>query len=138
MTSPLILIVEEDGAERADLERLLRDLGQVESAASGPAALMRMGMTDYKCIVLASPIAVEFGGDESTTLIELLERMAPNLASRLIVITDLAEADVIRRARELGVHELFLRPFDAMMVRDRVAGCLSRGSTYPNGARTGA
>ncbi|HYR28815.1 MAG TPA: hypothetical protein VEU30_10140 [Thermoanaerobaculia bacterium] len=102
---------------------MLRGLGAVESVGSGRGALMRLGMTDFACMVIASPIPVEFGG-EPLTLIELLERLAPNLAERIVVITDESETEAIRRARELDVHEILLRPCDPAEVQGAVERCL--------------
>jgi len=127
---PSILIVARDGAECTAFEHLLRDLGTVESAGSGRAALMRLGMTDFACLVIASPVPVEFG-TEPLTLMELVERIAPNLASRVVIVTDEHEADVLERARDLGVHELLLRPLDPADLHDAVARCLRQQTVGP-------
>lgn len=123
LTAPPILIVAKDDAECFAIEQLLRGVGPIESACSGGAALMRLGMTDFGCMVIASPIPVDFG-TEPLTLMELLERLAPNLASRIIVVTDADEADVVERARDLGVHQLLLRPFEPDELRETVGRCL--------------
>lgn len=86
---------------------------------------MRLGMTDFACMVIASPVPVEFGS-EPLTLIELLERLAPNLAERIVVITDETETDAIRRARELDVQDILLRPLDPVALHDAVERCLRR------------
>lgn len=112
-----------DGAECLAFEHVLRDVGVVEGTGSGRPALMRLGMTDFACMVIASPVPVEFGS-EPLTLIELLERLAPNLAERIVVITDESETEAIRRARELDVHEILLRPFDPAELHDAVERCL--------------
>lgn len=125
--NPSILIVASDGAECLALEDVLRGLGAVESTGSGRAALMRLGMTDFACMVIASPVPVEFGS-EPLTLIELLERLAPNLGERIVVITDETETEAIRRARELDVHEILLRPFDPAELRGAVERCLRHQS----------
>lgn len=85
---------------------------------------MRLGMTDFECMVIASPVPVEFGS-EPLTLMEPLERLAPNLA-RIVVVTSEAETEAIRRARELEVHEILLRPFGPAQLRDAVEQCLRR------------
>lgn len=105
------------------MEHVLSDVGAVEGTGSGRAALMRLGMTDFACMVIASPVPVEFGS-EPLTLIALLERLAPNLAERIVVITDETETDAIQRARELDVHEILLRPFDPSRLRGAVERCL--------------
>lgn len=117
-----------DGAECLALEHVLHGVGAVESAGSGRAALMRLGMTDFACMVIASPIAVEFGS-EPLTLMELLERLAPNLGERIVVVTDETETEAIRRARELDVHEILLRPLDPAELRDAVERCLRHQSS---------
>lgn len=118
-----ILLVERDARLRTQLEIALGELAVVESASSGQAALMRMGMTDYACIVVGSPIPVDFG-DETFTLIELLERMAPNLAGRVVVLTSVEETAVLARALDLGVYAIFVQPFDVADVCDAVSRCV--------------
>lgn len=118
-----IFVVEQDKVMCGVLERALRAAGKVESAGSGRAALMRMSMTDFRCIVLASPILVEFG-DETFTLIELLQQMAPNLANRVIVLTAASATEVIDTALDLNVYAIFVRPFEIAELRDAVTRCL--------------
>ena len=130
---PTILIVASDGAECLAFEHILSDVAAVEATGSGRAALMRLGMTDFACMVIASPVPVEFGS-EPLTLIELLERLAPNLAERIVVITDETETEAIQRARELDVHEILLRPFDPAELQGAVERCLRHQSL--SGAET--
>lgn len=119
-----ILVVEHHPTARGVLEFLLRDEGEVQAVDSGEAALLRLGMTDFGCIVIRSPVAVDFGG-ESSTLLELFDRLAPNLASRVIVITHAGAIGVVNRAADLGVFAIFTEPFDAEAVRDAVRRCIA-------------
>lgn len=126
-----------DGAECLAFEHLLGDVAPVESAGSGRAALMRLGMTDFACVVIASPIPVEFAS-EAVTLMELLERLAPNLASRVVVVTNADETDVVERAGDLGVHELLLRPLEPAELRDAVARCVRQQASSSAARESGA
>lgn len=135
MSAP-VLIIENHPAHRAAIETALRGLPfEVESADSGGGALMRLGMADYGCIVIGSPVDVDFGG-ESSTMLQTFDRLAPALASRLIVITDPRSVPVIRRAVHMKVFAVFLAPFDGTELRGAVQQCL--GAEAPSRRLHGA
>lgn len=125
LMNPCILIVEQHPASRALLELLLAEEGEIVAADSGEAALMHLGMKDFDCIVVGSPIAVEFGG-ESSTLLELFDRIAPTLAARAVVITGAGSRAVIECALALEVFAVFTLPFDAAELRECVQRCVRR------------
>jgi DNA-binding NtrC family response regulator len=129
MTSS-ILIVEHHEDHRALLESALRD-GNVttESVDTGEAALLRLGMSNFGCVVLGSPVPVAFGS-ESSTILDLFDLLAPNLASRLVIVTSARAAGIVRRALKMQVHAVFLAPFDASELRESVHMCL-RGEVPP-------
>ncbi len=129
MTSS-ILIIERHDDHRALIESALRDESvTIESVDTGEAALMRLGMTDFGCVVLGSPVPVTFGS-ESSTILDLFDLLAPNLASRLVIVTSSRAADIVRRALKMQVHAVFLAPFDAAELREIVRMCL-RGVVPP-------
>lgn len=120
-----VLIIEDHEVHRTTIETALRDLPfALESSDSGSGALMRLGMADYGCVVVGSPVDVEFAGERSTIL-EMFGRLAPALASRLIVIVDPRAMAVIQRAIHLQVYAIFLAPFDAAELRAAVQRCLT-------------
>jgi DNA-binding NtrC family response regulator len=129
MTSS-ILIIEHHDDHRALLESALRD-GNVttESVDTGEAALLRLGMSNFGCVVLGSPVPVSFGS-ESSTILDLFDLLAPNLASRLVIVTSARWAAIVRRALKMRVHAVFLDPFDAAELRAVVLMCL-RGEVPP-------
>lgn len=128
--TPSILIVEHHDDHRALLESALRDDSvTIESVDTGEAALMRLGMTDFGCVVLGSPVPVTFGS-ESSTILDLFDLLAPNLASRLVIVTSSRAAAIVRRALKMQVHAVVLAPFDAAELREIVRMCL-RGAAPP-------
>jgi DNA-binding NtrC family response regulator len=123
MTSS-ILIIDHHEAHRALLDSALRDENvTIESVDTGEAALLRLGMSNFGCVVLGSPVPVTFGS-ESSTILDLFDLLAPNLASRLVIVTSAGSAEVVRRALKMQVHAVFLTPFDAAELREIVHMCL--------------
>jgi DNA-binding NtrC family response regulator len=123
MTSS-ILIIEHHADHRALIESALRDDAvTIESVDTGEAALMRLGMSNFGCVVLGSPVPVTFGS-ESSTILDLFDLLAPNLASRLVIVTRAGSAGIVRRALKMQVHAVFLAPFDAAELREAVRMCL--------------
>ena len=129
MTSS-VLIIEHHGDHRAQLESALRGASAtIESADTGEAALMRLGMSNFGCVVLGSPVPVTFGS-ETSTILDLFDLLAPDLASRLVVVTSARAAAIVRRALKMQVHAVFLVPFDPAELREIVDMCL-RGDVPP-------
>lgn len=121
-----ILLIEHHADHRALLESALRDDSvHLESVDTGEAALMRLGMTDFTCVVLGSPVPVTFG-NESSTILDLFDLLAPNLASRLVVVTRATAAKIVRRALKMEAYAVVLAPFDAAELREIVERCLRR------------
>ena len=129
MTSS-ILIIEHHEDHRALLESTLRDENvTIESVDTGEAALVRLGMSDFGCIVLGSPVPVTFGS-ESSTILDLFDLLAPNRARQLVIVTSARSAEIVRRALKMRVHAIFLAPFYAAELREVVGMCL-RGAVPP-------
>lgn len=125
-TTSSILIIEHHDAHRALLESSLRGENvTMESVDTGEAALLRLGMTDFDCVILGSPVPVTFG-PESSTILDLFDLLAPNLASRLIVITSARAIEIVRRALRMQAYAVFLDPFDPAELRETVGLCLRR------------
>ena len=97
----------------------------VESVDNGRAALLRLGMQDYDCVILGSPIPVDFGS-ENAIMLDLFDRLAPNLAPRLIVVTRPNAPEIIQRAMQMQVCAVFVAPFDLTELREVVHACLGR------------
>ena len=125
-----ILIIEHHEDHRALLESTLRDENvTIESVDTGEVALMRLGMSNFGCVVLGSPVPVTFGS-ESSTILDLFDLLAPNLASRLVIVTSARSTEIVRRALKMQVHAIFLAPFIAAELREVVHMCL-RGDVPP-------
>jgi len=69
-------------------------------------------------------------GSESSTILDLFDLLAPNLASRLVVVTSAHSAEIVRRALKMQVHAVFLAPFDPAELGAVVGMCL-RGDVPP-------
>jgi DNA-binding NtrC family response regulator len=124
MTSS-ILIIEHHDDHRALVESALRaDSVTIESVTTGEAALMRLGMSNFGCIVLGSPVPVTFGSENSTVL-DRFDLLAPNLASRVVVVTNTRSAAIVRRALKMQVYAVVLAPFDPAQLREIVQQCLN-------------
>ncbi|HVE72022.1 MAG TPA: response regulator [Thermoanaerobaculia bacterium] len=125
-----ILIIEHHDDHRVLIEAALRDDAvTIDSVETGEGALMRLGMSNFGCVVLGSPVPVTFGS-ESSTILDLFDLLAPNLASRLVIVTSGRSVEIVRRALKMQVHAIFLAPFDAAELREVVRICL-RGETPP-------
>lgn len=125
-----IFIIEHHDDHRELLEATLRDENvTIESVTTGDAALLRLGMSNFGCIVLGSPVPVTFGS-ESSTILDLFDLLAPNLASRLVIVTSARSGGIVRRALKMQVHAVFLAPFDAEELREVVRMCV-RAETPP-------
>lgn len=125
-----ILIIEHDRERRVLLEAAVRGESiAADSVETGEAALLRLGMHNYDCILLGSPVPVSFDG-ESAIMLDLFDRLAPNLASRLIVITHSGAADIIQRAMQMQVCAVFVAPFEMPELRETVHACV-RGEELP-------
>lgn len=125
-TTSSILIIEHHDDHRALLESSLRGENvTIETVDTGEAALLRLGMTDFDCVVLGSPVPVTFG-PESSTILDLFDLLAPNLASRLVIVTSARAADIVRRALRMQACAVFLDPFDQAELRATVGMCLRR------------
>lgn len=123
MTSS-ILVIEHHDDHRELIESALRDDSvTIESVDTGEAALMRLGMSNFGCVVLGSPVPVTFGS-ESSTILDLFDLLAPNLAPRLIIVTSTSSVEIVRRALKMEVHAVFLAPFDPAELRTAVRMCL--------------
>lgn len=121
-----ILIIEHHDDHQALLESALQgDDVTIESVDTGEAALLRLGMADFDCVVLGSPVPVTFGS-ENATILDLFDLLAPDLASRLVVVTKPESVEIVRRALKMQVHAVFLAPFEAAELREIVGLCLRR------------
>ena len=125
--SASILIIESHPAHRVAIETALAGLVPVvDSVATGDAALVRLGMHAYACVVIGSPVAVDFDG-EASTMLELFDRLAPALAGRVVVITNAHASRIIERAAQMNVCAIVTAPFDRDELRHSVARCLGAG-----------
>lgn len=57
-------------------------------------------------------------------MLDLFDLLAPNLASRLVVVTSERASGIVRRALRMQTYAVFLDPFDPVELRASVQMCL--------------
>lgn len=124
---PRVLLIEGHAPLRRFFETILGEAAyEVTSAADGDAGLTHAGASAFDCIVLGSPVPIG-SGDARSTVLEQLERLAPELAARVIVVTShVAERALLRRAVRMRVFAVFGKPFDIAVFARTVADCVAR------------
>ncbi len=120
-----VLVVEDDPAIRRLVTRVLQRHGhEVENAADGLEAVLKLGLRDYDAIILDLMMPHL---DGFTFLATLAENDPERL--RKVIVTSAASPAVIRE-RMLGVpFSLLPKPFDIGELLDRVDACLDAQKT---------
>lgn len=124
---PRVLLIEGHAPLRRFFETILGEaVYEVTSAEDGNAGLTHAGASAFGCIVLGSPAPV-CSGDVRSTFLEQIERLAPELAARIIVVTShVTERALLRRAIRMRVFAIFGKPFDTTVFIRTVADCIAR------------
>lgn len=124
---PRVLLIEGHAPLRRFFETILGEAAyEVTSAEDGNAGLTHAGASAFDCIVLGSPVPIR-SGDARSTVLEQIERLAPELAARVIVITShVAERALLRRAVRMRVFAIFGKPFEMPVFARAVADCVAR------------
>jgi CheY-like chemotaxis protein len=119
-----ILIVDDNGDNRYTLSRRLQRQGytDLEEAANGREALERLEVRPFD-LVLLDIMMPEMDG------FEVLERLKADETWRhipVIMISALSEFDGVVRCIELGAEDYLPKPFNAVLLKARVAASLER------------
>ena len=124
---PRVLVIEGNDPLRRFFETILEDAAyEVTSAGDGNAGLTHAGASAFDCIVLGSPVPVR-SGDVRSTVLEQIERLSPELAARVIVVTShVTDRALLRRAMRMRVFAVFGKPFDTTVFARTVADCIAR------------
>ncbi|HEX6095661.1 MAG TPA: response regulator [Thermoanaerobaculia bacterium] len=124
---PRVLLIEGNGPLRRFFETILGEAAyEVTTAEDGNAGLTHAGASAFDCIVLGSPAPVR-SGDVRSTVLEQIERLAPELAARVIVITShVTGRTLLRRAIRMRVFAVFGKPFNTAVFARTVADCAAR------------
>ncbi|MEQ8398863.1 response regulator [Thalassobaculum sp.] len=126
------LIVEDNAVARAVLADTLRGLRftNVEAVADGPAALSTFAEAQLR----GQPfdlVLVDWkmpGMDGITTAQRLNELSTPDAVPSILMVTAHSRADVVKRAQEVGILKVLVKPVNVSMLVDGIAEALDAGA----------
>ena len=120
MSSPVILIVDDDPGVRRALVRILAPAHRVETAAGFEEALARLGARSYALAL----VDVRLGDGDGYTLCHEIRRRSPQ--TDVILITgSISEPDEkLYRSLEEGAFYFLFKPFDRRVLQALVDRCL--------------
>ncbi|HEX7192550.1 MAG TPA: response regulator [Thermoanaerobaculia bacterium] len=119
-----ILVVEDDPAIRRLVRMVLQRRGyQVETAADGVEAVLKLGVGDYDAIILDLMMPHLDG-------FALIDTLAENDPQRLkrIIVTSAASPSVIHARMRGKPFDIIPKPFDIEDLQRRVRACLDQES----------
>lgn len=122
-TGASALVVDDDAMNRIVLQRSLEREGHaVRVAANGRAALELLRSEPFD-IVLLDVLMPEMDGLE---LLELIQSDDELRATPVIMISALEDMASVVRCIELGAEDYLPKPFDPVLLRARINGCLTK------------
>lgn len=122
-TGASALVVDDDAMNRMVLQRSLEREGHaVRVAADGRAALELLRSEPFD-IVLLDVLMPEMDGLE---LLELIQSDDELRATPVIMISALEDMASVARCIELGAEDYLPKPFDPVLLRARINGCLTK------------
>jgi len=118
-----VLVVEDDVMNRMVLQRSLEQEGHTVSVApDGRAGLELLRRGPFE-IVLLDVLMPEMDGFELLELLQADERLRQ---IPVIMISALEDMESVVRSLEMGAEDYLPKPFDPVLLRARINGCLSR------------
>jgi adenylate cyclase len=118
-----VLVVDDDAMNRMVLQRSLEQEGHVVSVApNGRAGLELLGRDPFD-IVLLDVLMPEMDGFE---LLELLQADEQLRRIPVIMISALEDMESVVRSLEMGAEDYLPKPFDPVLLRARINGCLAK------------
>jgi len=116
-----VLIVEDDSAIRRLVRMVLQREGyQVEVAADGVEAVLKLGLVEYDVIILD----LMMPNLDGFTFIETLSKNDPDRL-RHIIVTSAASPNVIRDRMKGKPFDVLPKPFDIRELAGRVKACIA-------------
>ncbi|MHB1125861.1 MAG: response regulator [Bacillota bacterium] len=113
-----ILVVDDQLGVRKLLQEALKDLGDVELAASGPEALAKVGKVPPAVMVMD----MKMPGMNGLEVLEELKRVP--YYGPVIMMTAYGELEIVNQAKKLGVSHYITKPFDIDEMRALVVQVL--------------
>jgi DNA-binding response OmpR family regulator len=115
-----VLVVEDDPAIRRLVTMVLQRQGyQVEIAADGLEAVLKLGLSDYDVIVLD----LMMPNLDGFTFLNTFARNDPERL-RKVIVTSAASPAVIKERMELSPFQLLPKPFDIAELIAQVRACI--------------
>lgn len=117
-----VLVVEDDPAIRRLVKMVLERHGfNVESAADGLEAVLKLGLSDYEVIILD----LMMPNLDGFTFLNTLAENDPQRLKRVIV-TSAASPAVIRERMTGAPYHVLPKPFDITELVERVRSCMAQ------------
>jgi sigma-B regulation protein RsbU (phosphoserine phosphatase) len=126
-----VLVVDDDRLTRLMLTKLLEhDCYTVREAADGREALDVLAAEAFD-LVLLDLVMPEVDGTE---VLQTIKGSSRSWKTPVIMISAVEESTSIARCIELGADDYVLKPFDPVLLRDRVNAALARRVAGPREA----
>jgi len=118
-----LLVVDDDGVSRAVLTNMLERQGHtVVAAKSGAEALTLFGARPFDLVLLDLLMPGMDG-------FEVVEKLKADPAARevpVVIISSAEDMSGIVKSVKLGAEDYIFKPFDEVLLKARVDGCLER------------
>lgn len=122
-TGASALVVDDDAMNRMVLQRSLEREGHAVRVASNGRAALELLRSEPFDIVLLDVLMPEMDGLE---LLELIQSDDELRATPVIMISALEDMASVVRCIELGAEDYLPKPFDPVLLRARINGCLTK------------
>ena len=121
--SKVALVVDDSGAMRSILRRLLSELGyEVIGADNGKSALVKLQENPSVCVSLVDWNMPEMNGLE---LVKAIRSQPQYAEMRILMVTTETEMMQVVKAMEAGANEYVMKPFSGETIAEklRLMGC---------------
>jgi class 3 adenylate cyclase len=118
-----VLVVDDDAINRMMLRRSLEQEGHAVSVAEDGRAALDLLRRERFDIVLLDVLMPEMDGFELLELLQGDERLRQVL---VIMISALEDMGSVVRSLEMGAEDYLPKPFDPVLLRARINGCLAK------------
>ena len=118
-----VLVVDDDAINRMMLRRSLEQEGHAVSVAEDGRAALDLLRRERFDIVLLDVLMPEMDGFELLELLQGDERLRQVL---VIMISALEDMESVVRSLEMGAEDYLPKPFDPVLLRARINGCLAK------------
>jgi CheY-like chemotaxis protein len=122
-----VLVIDDSEANRALLERQLREIGlEVTSVPSGPAGLAELAENKYDCVLLDMVIP-EMDGP---AVLRAIRTNPEWMSTPVLMLSALDELREAAHCIEIGAEDYLLRPVELTLLRAKLYSSISRKLLY--------